>query len=76
MSRIYFNAKVKAFSGEGVRKNRIMIDDDDAVRVYDSVAGYYTTCHALSARTVARLVRQARKADNPLTRTTQKSLDN
>lgn len=29
---------------------RATADADGTVRVYDSVAGYYTTCHSLTAR--------------------------
>jgi hypothetical protein len=47
--------RCKAFDGEGVRTNRVMVDDDGTVRVYDSVAGYYTTCHSLSERTMRRI---------------------
>jgi hypothetical protein len=51
--------KVKAFSGEGVRINRVQIDGD-VVRVWDSVAGHYTTMHAMSARTVRRILAAAK----------------
>ena len=40
----------------------LLIEDGPSgvVRVYDDVAGHYTTCHALSPRTQARLRRLAR----------------
>ncbi len=41
-------AKAKAFSGEGIREHSFEVDDDGTVRVWDSVAGHYTTCHSLS----------------------------
>lgn len=47
--------RCKAFSTESLRKYSIKISEDGTVRVYDSVAGHYTTCHALSARTMARI---------------------
>ena len=56
-----FTARVKAFSCEGVRTNRIQIDADGTVRVYDSVAGGYTLCHSLSPKTQARLRKLASK---------------
>lgn len=52
--------RTKAFSGEGIKKHRVMVDADGTVRVYDSVAGYYTTCHSLSQGTQARIRRMAR----------------
>ena len=45
--------RAKAFSGEGVRTHRIMIEDG-RVLVWDSIAGYYTSCHSLSAATIRR----------------------
>ena len=49
--KITLNLKCKAFSGERVKINRVNITDDK-VRVYDSVAGYYTTLHLVSRKTV------------------------
>ena len=40
--------KAKAFSGGRVENCRCMVDADGTVRVWDSVAGHYTTCHSLS----------------------------
>jgi hypothetical protein len=49
-----------AFRDEGVRENRVKVDlRDNEVRVYDSCAGYYTTCHALSAVAEKRAVAKA-----------------
>jgi hypothetical protein len=51
--------RCKAFSGEGVRTNRLRVESDGTVAVWDSVAGHYTACHSLSdsarrrARTLA-----------------------
>lgn len=52
--------RAKAFAGRGVEAIRCMVDADGAVRVYDSVAGYYTTCHSLSDSAKARIRRLAR----------------
>jgi hypothetical protein len=41
-------ARAAAFAGQGVREHRFMIDTDGTVRVWDSIAGYYTACHSLS----------------------------
>jgi len=49
-------ARAKAFSKEeGARKHKFAVDSDGTVRVYDSVAGYFTTCHALSAAAQRRI---------------------
>jgi hypothetical protein len=49
--------RCKAFAGEGVREHRVEIDAAGAVRVWDSVAGHYTTCHSLSASAIRRIRR-------------------
>ena len=54
-----FAARCKAFTGEGVREHLIMIDFDNTVLVWDSVAGHFTNCHALSDRQQDRLLRIA-----------------
>jgi hypothetical protein len=48
-------ARCKAFDGEGVRENKIRIDADGTIRVWDAVAGHYTTCHGLSKAAQGRL---------------------
>jgi hypothetical protein len=48
-------ARAKAFSGQGVREHRFLVSEDGAVRVWDSVAGYFTACHSLSASAQARI---------------------
>jgi hypothetical protein len=40
--------KVRCRAINGIMDDyRVMVDDDGTVRVWDSVAGYYTTCHGL-----------------------------
>lgn len=56
-----FTARCKAFSGEGARENRILVERDGSVLVWDEVAGHYTRRHALSARQQARLRKRARQ---------------
>jgi hypothetical protein len=48
--------KARAFSGENIKAHSVAVDADGTVRVWDSVAGHYTTCHSLSkaARDKAR----------------------
>lgn len=43
----------KPFSSSGRGLHRLSIDDAGVVRVWDSVAGHYTTCHILSPRSQA-----------------------
>ena len=47
--------KCKAFSGEGAKVNKVRISPAGEVSVWDSVAGHYTTCHALSPATIRRI---------------------
>lgn len=54
-------ARCRAFAGEGARENRILVEDDGSVLVWDPVAGAYTRCHALSPRTQRRLAALARR---------------
>ena len=51
--------RCKAFSGEGVRRNRVLVETLGDVLVWDSVAGHYTTCHALSKSTQAKIRKEA-----------------
>ncbi len=53
--------KCKAFSGGRIAAHRCMVDADGTVRVYDDVAGYYTTCHSLSEATQRRIRKLAAK---------------
>jgi hypothetical protein len=53
--------RCKAFSTEDAQPYRCMVDVNGAVRVYDSVAGYFTTCHSLSPAAVARIRRLIRQ---------------
>jgi len=49
--------RCRAFSGQPTRTHRVMVEQDGMVRVWDEVAGHYTTCHALSHATIRRIVR-------------------
>jgi len=50
--------RAKAFLGESIKVHKVAVDANGVVRVWDSVAGYYTTCHCLSKSAIAK----ARKA--------------
>ena len=56
-------ARAKAFSREPVRKYRFWVDDTGTVRVWDSLAGHYTTLHRLSPRAEARIRKLADQAE-------------
>ena len=56
---ITFTAKCRAFSCEGIRENKLALDIDGKINVWDSIAGYYTRCHILTPRTQRRLARLA-----------------
>jgi hypothetical protein len=58
--------RCKAFSGQGVREHRVMVDADRVdgqtvtrgrVRVWDDVAGHFTVCHSLSESAIRRIRR-------------------
>ena len=48
---IELEAKVKAFTGQPWRSHKLSVSQDGTVRVWDDVAGHYTTCHCMSAAT-------------------------
>ena len=48
--------RCKAFSGEGVRLNRVMVDPSSrwATLVWNSVAKHWTNCHAMGPSAIRR----------------------
>ena len=52
--------RAKAFAGEGIREHRVRVDTHGTVRVWDSVAGHYTTCHSLSESAIRRIRQMVR----------------
>ena len=55
---IEITARAKAFSSEGIRNHRFQVDGE-TVRVWDKVAGHFTTCHSLSKSAIRRIRRMA-----------------
>lgn len=55
--------RCRAFDGEGAKQHRLSVDRDGTVRVWDSVAGHYTTCHSLGRSALARIRRAAARAN-------------
>lgn len=53
--------RCRAFSGEGVRNNKILVEPGKNGRVlaWDEVAGHYTACHRIATRTQAKIRSQA-----------------
>ena len=59
---VELTARAKAFSREGIQDNRFLVETDNTVRVWDAVAGYYTTFHSLSDSAMRRIRRLAAEA--------------
>ena len=57
-SKIEFTGRARAFSGEGMKSHRFQLTHGE-LRVWDSVAGHYTTCHCLTPGMVRRLAESA-----------------
>lgn len=51
--------RVAAFAGEGERKNKIRVDIDGNIRVWDDVAGHYTVCHSIDESDQGRILVRA-----------------
>ncbi len=51
-------ARARAFSGQRIRTHKFMVSAG-MVRVWDSIAGHYTTCHSLSPAATRRILRLA-----------------
>lgn len=60
MTRIV-NVRCVAFAGEPARSYRVRVfEPSGEVKVYDPIAGYFTSCHVLDDRAIARARRKAR----------------
>ena len=58
----HWTTRCAAFGGP-VQTHRVRIEHGE-VRIFDPIGGYYTLCHGLSARTVARILRRAAAAQS------------
>ena len=45
-----------AFTGGGVQKHDCLIVDGNVVKVWDPIAGYYTSCHRMPAWCQGRMI--------------------
>jgi hypothetical protein len=57
--------RARAFTGGKVAMQACQVSDDGTVRVWDDVAGHYTTCHILSDADLRR-ARQLAEAKGPV----------
>jgi hypothetical protein len=53
--------RCKAFGGEGVRMNLLLVSSDGSVRAWDRIAGHYTSCHSLSVAALRRARQEAER---------------
>lgn len=54
--------RTRAFGGRlETNKHAVDADGTGTVTVYDTIAGYYTSCHSLSARDLGRVRAAARR---------------
>jgi hypothetical protein len=47
--------RCRAFTGDRIKINRISVDGNGLVRVWDSVAGRFTRCHSLTSRSIGKI---------------------
>lgn len=59
---IYLTMTCKPFSDQPRSNYTLLVEIDGTVRVYDCLAGYYTTCHSLSEKSQQAARRKARRA--------------
>ena len=54
--------RAKAFSTETIREYVALVEADGSVLVWDSVAGYFTSCHVLAPSALKRARKLAAQA--------------
>jgi hypothetical protein len=60
MDRKYVSKSGRAFSSDATNQGyRAIVAEDGTVRVWDRVAKHYTTCHSLTPRQIANILRSA-----------------
>jgi len=59
-SEKFVKTRAKAFDGETIRSYRFAVESNGTVRVWDEVAGHYTTCHSLAKSAIRRIQKLAR----------------
>lgn len=59
---IEINMRCKPFSERSaIKEHRLLVDAGGTIRVYDSIAGHYTTCHRLDKYAQAKAIRLAQE---------------
>ena len=56
---IEIEARARAFTGQGMKTHRFLVEPNGEVRVWDEVAGHYTNCNIMSDRTKKRIAKLA-----------------
>lgn len=51
----------KVFAGRGIETVDVRVDDEDVVRVWDEIAGHWTTCHSISDRNLRAIQTAAKR---------------
>ena len=57
-------ARVKAFTGQSRRNHKLSVSPDGTVRVWDDVAGHYTSCHCMSDADLSRVRKLAQQGSS------------
>lgn len=57
---IEISMRCKPFSFR-MKEHHLLVDADGTIRVYDSIAGHYTTCHRLGKYAQSKAIRLARE---------------
>lgn len=48
--------RAKAFSGDSIKPHKVQVDmTSGIIRVWDSIAGHFTSCHSLSVSAISRI---------------------
>jgi len=58
LKSVEVKARCIAFPKDGLKEYRLQIGADKTVRVWDAVAGHFTTCHSLSPKTQRGIIRR------------------
>jgi len=54
--------RARFFSGQPIETRKVIVEDDGTIRVWDELAGYYTTCHSLTRSAERRIRKMAADA--------------
>lgn len=52
--------RARFFSGHPIQTRKVSVDSNGTIRVWDEVAGHYTTCHSLTRSAERRIQKLAR----------------